>query len=130
LTGVRVDGVVLQQNKAEWIGLYAIARSGLKDKYKLLVQKTRSYRFALQVMLSEFNIEAEVNQPSQPANFRTLIGVWVDRVVLQQNKAELIALYAIARSGLNDKYKLLVKKTRSYRFALQIMLSEFNVERM
>jgi len=40
--------VVLQQNKAEWIGLYAIARSGLKDKYKLLVQKTRSYGFALQ----------------------------------------------------------------------------------
>jgi hypothetical protein len=40
--------VVLQQNKAELIGLYAIARSGLKDKHKLLVKKTRSYGFALQ----------------------------------------------------------------------------------
>ena len=40
-----------------------------------------------------------MNQPSQPANFRTLIGVMVDGVVLQQNKAELIGLYAIARSG-------------------------------
>jgi hypothetical protein len=43
--------------------------------------------------------------PSQPANFRTLIGVRVDGVVLQQNKAELIGLYAIARSGLKAKYK-------------------------
>jgi len=57
-------------------------------------------------MLSEFNVEAEVNQPSQPANFRTLIGVRVDGVVLQQNKAELIGLNAIARSGPNDKYEL------------------------
>jgi len=48
LNGDREDGVVLQQNKAELIGLYAIARSGQKDKYKLLVKKTRSYRFALQ----------------------------------------------------------------------------------
>src|SRR5258708_36011647 len=70
-------------------------------------------------MLSEFNVEAEVNQPSRPANFRTLIGVCVDDVVLQQNKAELTGLYAIARSELKDKYKLLVKKTRSYGFALQ-----------
>ena len=69
-------------------------------------------------MLSEFNVEAEINHPSQPANFRTLIGVWVDGVVLQQNKAELIGHYAIARSGLKDKYKFLVKKTRSYGFAL------------
>jgi len=42
----------------------------------------------LQGMLSEFNVEAEVNQPSQPANFRTLIGVRVNGVVLQQNKAK------------------------------------------
>jgi len=48
-----------------------------------------------------------------------LIGVQVDGVVLQQNKTELIGPYAIARSGLNDKYKLLVKKTRSYGYALQ-----------
>jgi len=48
LIGVRVDGVVPQQNKAELIELYAIARSGLKDKYKLLVKKTRSYSFASQ----------------------------------------------------------------------------------
>jgi len=41
--------VVLQQNKAELIGLYAIAQSGLKDKYKLLVKKTRSYGFVLQI---------------------------------------------------------------------------------
>jgi hypothetical protein len=52
-----VDGVVLQQIKAELIGLYAIAHPGLKAKYKLLAKKTRSYRFALQVMLSEFNVE-------------------------------------------------------------------------
>jgi hypothetical protein len=49
LIGVRVDGVVLQQNKAEVIALYAIARSGLKDKCKILVKKTRSYGFALQI---------------------------------------------------------------------------------
>jgi len=55
LIGVWVDGVVLQQNKAELIGLYAIARSGLKDKYKLPVQKTRSYRFALQKNASDKN---------------------------------------------------------------------------
>ena len=60
-----------------------------------------------------------MNLPSQPANFRILIGVRVDGMVLQQYKAELIALYAIARSGLKDKYKLLVQKTRSYGFALQ-----------
>jgi len=47
-------------------------------------------------------------------------------VVLQQNKAELIGLYAIARSGLEDKYKLLAKKTRSYRFALQKNASDKN----
>jgi hypothetical protein len=45
MIGVMVDGVVLQQNKAELIGLYAIARFGLKDKYKLLVKKIRSYSF-------------------------------------------------------------------------------------
>ena len=38
--------------------------------------------------------------PSQPANFRTLIGVQVDGVVLQQDEAELIGLYSIARTGL------------------------------
>ena len=62
--------------------------------------------------MSEFNVEAEINHPSQPANFRTLTGVLVDGVVLQQNKAESIELYAIARSGLKDKYKLLESKLK------------------
>ena len=70
-----------------------------------------------------------MNQPSQPANFHTLIGVRVDGVVLQQNKAELIGLYAIAGSGLKDKYKLLVQKTRRYRFALQRLILKISLVR-
>src|SRR6266436_6107375 len=42
-----------QQNKAELIGLYAIAPSGLKDKCKLPVKKTSSYSFASQKNASD-----------------------------------------------------------------------------
>jgi hypothetical protein len=38
-------------------------------------------------------------------------------------------LNSYAPSGAKAKYKKLVKKRRSYRFAFQGMLSEFNVER-
>ena len=67
-----------------------------QDSVRLVAIKSHQENKKLQICIAG-NVEriqrwAEVNQPSQPANFRTLIGVRVDGVVLQQEKTELIVI--------------------------------------
>ena len=67
-----------------------------QDSVRLVAIKSHQENKKLQICIAG-NVEriqrwAEVNQPSKPANFRTLIGVRVDGVVLQLNPFRITIL--------------------------------------